>query len=117
MGLWRRLGSAGQNHPSNAHSLRETFRESLIRLLTRACDRLFVQPVSLPESLRHYPADTLHLLSTRPEHFGAVFDDVELRRQRLSDLLTAARTYLAHERKMASDLRVQGELPLTGAAD
>lgn len=88
-----------------------------IRLLTRACDRLFVQPVSLSESLRHYPADTLHLLSTRPEHFGAVFDDVELRRQRLSDLLTAARTYLAHERKMASDLRVQGELPLTGAAD
>jgi hypothetical protein len=41
-------------------------------LLTRACDRLFIQPVLLTDRLRRNPADTLHALSCRPEKFGAV---------------------------------------------
>jgi hypothetical protein len=86
------------------------------RLLTRACDRLYAQPVTLTDILLAYPADTLHIMSVRPEHYGRLqsFADEDVRRQRVNELITAARTYLAHERKMAADLRRQGELPLAG---
>lgn len=83
------------------------------RLLTRATDRLYARPVSLAAMLCRDPLRTLHLISSNPETFGHLlpFGDTELRRQRISDLLTIARTYVAYETKMRADMRDQGVLP------
>jgi hypothetical protein len=83
-------------------------------LLTRAADRLYAEPVSLADALRTQPLVTLHAISSEPERFGPLqpFGETELRRQRIRDLITTARIFLAHEHKMQRDERRQGLLAL-----
>ena len=83
-------------------------------LLTRAADRLYAEPVSLADTLRAHPLVTLHTISSEPERFGRLqpFGETELRRQRIADLITTARIYLAHEHKMQRDNGRQGQLAL-----
>lgn len=83
-------------------------------LLTRAADRVYAEPVSLADQLRDNPLVTLHTISSQPERFGQLqpFGETELRRQRIGDLITTARIFLAHEHKMQRDERRQGLLAL-----
>lgn len=91
-------------------------RKSILfaQLLTRAADRVYLTPVSLGDRLLQDASQTLHILSTKPETFGplAPCDDPEARLERLNNLLTASRAYVASERKRTSLPFPQGELPL-----
>lgn len=67
-----------------------------LRVLTLACDRLFMAPVFLKDLLRADAAGTLFTLSSRPEAFAPLnpaLDD-EVKKHAVLNVLTAARAYI-----------------------
>lgn len=67
-----------------------------LRVLTLACDRLFMAPVMLKESLRNDATGTLFAISSRPETLAPLnpFLDADGKQHAISDVLTAARAYV-----------------------
>lgn len=93
-----------------------TAEAMFLRVLTMACDRLFMAPVELRQALRHASAETLYQLSVAPEQFAPLNPslDAARRREEIAHVLTAARAYaLWHQRTSASSTGEQTELPLS----
>lgn len=83
------------------------------KILTQACDRLFVEPVRLTEKLLTESARTMHMLSTRPEAFGELRprEFADNHQEALSNLLTAAKAFVSAHRKHQEPPQQQ-QLPL-----
>jgi hypothetical protein len=84
------------------------------KILTHASDRVFLKPVWLGPDLDRDAANTLYLISANPEVFGDVRPSLtdRARQDALSNLLTAAKAYVAAERKHSTRPVPQAELPL-----
>lgn len=84
------------------------------RLLWLASDRLFTESIDLAVDLDADPHGTLHRLSSTPQAFARLaphLTDSE-RLERHQQLITAARAYIVHKRKLTADAIDQLELGL-----
>lgn len=84
------------------------------KILTQASDRVFLKPVWLGPDLDRDAANTLYLISVNPEAFGEVRPSLtdRARQEAVSNLLTAAKAYVAAERKHTAGPVPQAKLPL-----
>lgn len=91
-------------------------QDHFAKLLWHASDRLFVSATDLTPDLDNDPQGTLYRLSRHPGEFGEVkpvLPPAE-RLNRHQQLITAAKAYLVHTRKMDADAVEQLGLGLPG---